>query len=177
MRNIAGAEGETEVARPQVGGQIGHHVVERWQPGHGLVGGVVEHGRYDFPSLQSGRYYVGIYNPNAAAVEFRMLIAFQYSLSPLERVTYTSADRGAIIPDDLTSYYSIAVTNGRTVADVKVGVRIDHPRLADLALHLVSPEGTRILLTENRGLSLGTNYGEGVPKDFIVPFNSAGHDQ
>ena len=39
----------------------------------------------------------------------------------------------------------------RIIADVKVGVRIDHPRVSDLALHLTSPQGSRILLAENRG--------------------------
>ncbi|HKQ37608.1 MAG TPA: S8 family serine peptidase [Verrucomicrobiae bacterium] len=136
-------------------------------------GGVVEHGRYDFPSLQSGRYHIGIYNPNNADVELRLFIAFQYSLSPIETTTYESG-ASTTIPDDLTTSFTMAVTNARTVAAVKVGVRIDHPRLSDLALHLVSPEGTRILLTENRGLSLGTNYGEGIPQSFVIPFTSNG---
>jgi subtilisin-like proprotein convertase family protein len=43
------------------------------------------------------------------------------------------------------------VTNDFLVGSVEVGVRIDHPRLADLDLHLVSPQGTRLLLSENRG--------------------------
>src|SRR5439155_13225566 len=136
-------------------------------------GGVVQYGRYDFPSLQSGRYSVGISNPNNFAVSFRLRIEFQYSLRPLETFSYIWAGNGRIL-DDLTTNFVIGVTNARTVADVKVGVRIDHPRLSDLVLHLVSPEGTRILLTENRGLSLGTNYGIGVPQDFIVPINSNG---
>ena len=38
-------------------------------------------------------------------------------------------------------------------------MRIDHPRLADLDLHLVSPQGTRLLLSENRG---HTNIAYGV---------------
>ena len=137
-------------------------------------GGVVEHGRYDFPSLRSGRYHIGIHNPNSAPVRFRIRIEFQYSLQPLELFSYTSTNAATIIPDDLTTNFVIGVTNSRNVADVKVGVRIDHPRLSDLVLHLVSPEGTRILLTENRGLSLGTNYGVGIPEDFIFPFASAG---
>jgi len=37
-----------------------------------------------FPSLQSGRYSVGISNPNNFAVSFRLRIEFQYSLRPLE---------------------------------------------------------------------------------------------
>jgi subtilisin-like proprotein convertase family protein len=138
-------------------------------------GGEVNHHRFDIPSLQSGRYHIGIFNPGTAAIRFRLRIEFEYSLRPLESFTYESSP-SAIIPDDLTTNFVIAVTNARNVADVKVGVRIDHPRLSDLVLHLVSPEGTRILLTENRGLSLGTNYGEGLPKNFIIPINSSGVD-
>jgi subtilisin-like proprotein convertase family protein len=137
-------------------------------------GGVVEHGRNDFPSLQSGRYHIGVHNPNSGPIRFRLRIVLQYGLRPLETFTYLSTNQPTQIPDDLRTNFVIGVTNARTVGDVKVGVRIDHPRLSDLVLHLVSPEGTRILLAENRGLMQGTNYGEGVPKDFIVPINSSG---
>jgi len=51
------------------------------------------------------------------------------------------------------------VTNDFLVGAVEVGVRIDHPRIADLDLHLVSPQGTRLLLSENRG---HTNIAYGV---------------
>ncbi len=51
--------------------------------------------------------------------------------------------------------------DAREIADVMVDVRIDHPRAADLSLHLVSPSGTRILLSENRGWGGATNYGSG----------------
>jgi len=45
----------------------------------------------------------------------------------------------------------LTVTNDFVVGSAEVGVRIDHPRIADLDLHLVSPQGTRLLLSENRG--------------------------
>ena len=53
----------------------------------------------------------------------------------------------------------LTVTNDFLVGVAEIGVRIDHPRLADLDLHLVSPQGTRLLLSENRG---HTNIAYGV---------------
>src|SRR5262249_9808682 len=47
----------------------------------------------------------------------------------------------------------------RQVEDVRVGVRIDDARASDLVLHLVSPQGTRVLLTENRGRTNTAGYG------------------
>ena len=55
----------------------------------------------------------------------------------------------------------------RGVADVKVGVRIDHPRVSDLTMHLVSPLGTRVLLSENRGGPDASGWGSG-PADLAT---------
>ena len=35
------------------------------------------------------------------------------------------------------------------------------PRLSDLSMHLVSPQGTRVLLAENRGQDINTGLGSG----------------
>ena len=53
----------------------------------------------------------------------------------------------------------LTLTNDFLVGSAEIGVQIDHPRLADLDLHLVSPQGTRLLLSENRGY---TNISYGV---------------
>jgi subtilisin-like proprotein convertase family protein len=54
------------------------------------------------------------------------------------------------------SVSAIEVTNVERILSVEVGVRIDHPRISDLTLRLVSPQGTSVLLDENRGgLSAG----------------------
>lgn len=139
-------------------------------------GGSVSHSRSDLPSLQSGRYHIGLFNPNTFPVRIRLLIEFQYSLRPLETFTYFSTNTPAVILDDVTTNFVIGVTNARDVADVKVGVRMDHDRLSDVVLHLISPEGTRILLSENRGQMTATNYGAGLPEEFVIPFNAAGDE-
>jgi subtilisin-like proprotein convertase family protein len=54
----------------------------------------------------------------------------------------------------------ITVTNTGTVADVNVRVRLNHTFDGDLELRLVHPDGTVVLLSDNRGGS-GDNYGTG----------------
>ncbi len=61
-----------------------------------------------------------------------------------------------VLTDDAVSASTILVTNLGTLVSVEAGVRIEHPRVSDLALTLVSPSGTRVLLAENRG-GLSTN--------------------
>ncbi|HAV62077.1 MAG TPA: hypothetical protein DCY13_06895, partial [Verrucomicrobiales bacterium] len=49
------------------------------------------------------------------------------------------------------------------IANLEVGFRIDHDRAADLSVFLTSPQGTRVLLAENRGRTNTLGYGEGGP--------------
>jgi hypothetical protein len=60
------------------------------------------------------------------------------------------------------------------VGDVKVGLRIDHPRISDLAISLISPRGTRVLLTENRGRTNTMGFGSSFSITNVVPVSSAG---
>ena len=53
--------------------------------------------------------------------------------------------------DDAVMYSSIRITNTLPIATIGVGLRVDHPRISDLVFHLISPDGTRYLLMENRG--------------------------
>ena len=130
---------------------------------------------YDDPPLQPGRYVIGVSNINDVSVTVRLRVEFQYGLKVLETAQYVSSGDSMPLLDDAITNSTIMVTNNRAIADVRVGVRIDHPRLSDLVLHLVSPSGTRILLSENRGgllandplapssLSAVTNFGFGSP--------------
>ncbi len=127
------------------------------------TGGSLAVGRYDLPPLQPGRYYIGVFNPNSGPVKFNLKVEFQYDLAPSETAYYVSSQPSLKLVDDALTNGVITVTNDRVVADVKVGVRIEHPRVSDLVLHLVSPQGTRILLSENRGGLEATNYGYGAP--------------
>ncbi len=123
-------------------------------------GGSLTLGLADFPPLVSpGRYFLLLCNPSASPVTGNLSFQFEFSLTPLGLLTFTTTNAPLTLRDDALLNSIINVSNNHRVVDVKVGVRIDHPRLSDLVLHLVSPQGTRVLLTEGRGGTNATNYG------------------
>ena len=119
--------------------------------------------RRDVPPLGPGQYFIGVHNPNQDPVQFqlrymierKLLIAAEQPFFPDNNELHK-----AIIDDALTRS-PIFVPDNRAVADVKVGLRIDHSRASDLTMHLVSPVGTRVLLSENRGGSDADGWGSG----------------
>ena len=119
--------------------------------------------KLDFPPLQAGRYFIGIYNPNAVAQTVRLVMQLTLDIDGLNPILYTSTNAIPIL-DDAVTYSSLWVTNGPVtnnpiIVRADVGVAINHPRVSDLALTLVSPEGKRILLYENRGGTSATGLG------------------
>jgi subtilisin-like proprotein convertase family protein len=110
----------------------------------------------DVPPLQPGTYYVGVLNPatNTLPQTF-FLIATILPVNPFG----TPVDFGASGPvpllDDAVTLSStnsnVAINTNLPIVSVNVGIRVDHPRISDLVFHLISPDGTRILLMENRG--------------------------
>lgn len=113
-------------------------------------GGVVTLGTRDVPPLSAGRYYIGIFNPNAASVNFNLRTRIEHSLSQSFSKSPT-VKTPAVLADDVVQFATNVVDDARPLTDVRVGVRIDHARLSDLALRLISPQGKKILLMENRG--------------------------
>ena len=102
------------------------------------------------PPLQPARYWVGLYNP--------YLIAGHVYLLAHARRLLTSVPPAGFIPptarpllDDAVTPDTIFITNTDQIASVNVGFVVDHPRISDLTFTLVSPDGQRILLMENRG--------------------------
>jgi subtilisin-like proprotein convertase family protein len=123
--------------------------------------GQVELTAYDSPPLNPGRYYIAVYNPNDIAVTFNYSQTLEYDLNPVRPYRFLSAGNEPIL-DDAVTYSTNHVGIHSHVVSAEVGVRIDHPRISDLVLTLISPQGTRVLLAENRG-QLDTNgYGTGV---------------
>ncbi len=106
-----------------------------------------------FPPLQPGRYFIGIFNPNNVAQTVHLTLRLDLSLTPIAPLTFSS---GGPVPikDDAVSYSAIDITNDFTnieIARAAIGVAIDHPRVSDLVLTLISPGGKRLLLFEERG--------------------------
>ncbi|PYJ03755.1 MAG: hypothetical protein DME25_11335, partial [Verrucomicrobia bacterium] len=102
------------------------------------------------PPLNAGQYLVRLCNqgPDTVAVPVRAsLVSDPNGAVP---VRFSSPGPTAIL-DDAVSLASINVSTSAPVVSLEVGVRVDHPRVSDLVLHLVSPNGTRVLLANNRG--------------------------
>ena len=117
--------------------------------------------RTDIPPLNPGQYFVGVYNPNPVAVEFHLIYNIERDLIIDAEQPYFAEEQEVPITDDAITKSTIFVADTRGVADVKVGLRIDHSRASDLTMHLVSPLGTRVLLSENRGGTEANGWGAG----------------
>ena len=136
-------------------------------------GGCVNLGRRDAPPLSAGRYFIGVFNPNSTPVTVRIRVFIERNLGVGSSLAYRSPE-GTVIFDDAMTNNIIRVPRNQLIAEVSVGVRIDHPRVSDLALVLRSPSGTRVLLAENRGGLNGENYGFGTLQTNVVPASSTG---
>ena len=136
-------------------------------------GGYLSLTKYDSPPLSPGRYYFSLYNPNASAQTVTVVYHITMDLDSIKPTLYTVAEVQPI-PDDLVSYAVQSVTNRDLVAAVEVGLRIEHPRVSDLAVTLVSPRGTRVLLVENRGYASTNGFGSDTLSTNVIPVDSSG---
>jgi subtilisin-like proprotein convertase family protein len=124
-------------------------------------GAVVTLGANDEPiPLQAGRYFVCLYNPGASPVSFHLVASFELGVG-LDFQRTLVGTNAVTIPDNGLITATVNVPVDKQVAEVQVAVRIDHPRSSDLVLHLISPQGTRVLLAENRGGTEERGFGAG----------------
>jgi subtilisin-like proprotein convertase family protein len=123
-------------------------------------GGSVSLGIRDEPPLVPGRYFVSVCNPNNVAVKYQIARFIEQDLDDqFNRTQRSDPLANGAVRDAATTESRIAVNDTRPVAAVEVGLRITHPRLSDLAVHLVNPQGQRMMVTENRGTTVGRAYG------------------
>jgi subtilisin-like proprotein convertase family protein len=114
------------------------------------AGGSLTVNKFVMPPLNAGDYVLRLCNAGPDMVTVSNVVLLGADPSPVPAVTYKSTNAVPIADDALTST-SLYVDRNAPVGSVDVGVRIVHPRISDLVLHLVSPSGTRVLLDENRG--------------------------
>jgi subtilisin family serine protease/subtilisin-like proprotein convertase family protein len=136
-------------------------------------GDCVEITRGGAPPLSAGRYHIGLYNPNPTVLNFNLRVFIFRDLGPAKPIRIRSAGSTALLDDAITNSY-IFVADRRQIADVKVGLRAKNTSDADLVFHLISPQGTRLLLMENRGGPWGTNIGAGVLVTNMLPRTDSG---
>ncbi len=136
-------------------------------------GSCVNLGLRDSPPLSAGRYHIGIFNPNATPVTANIKVFIERDLIGRNAIGYRSPASSGIFDDAVTNSI-IHVNRDSLIANLEVGVRIEHERVSDLALHLVSPKGTRVLLAENRGGPIAADYGFGNLQTNALPSTDSG---
>lgn len=123
---------------------------------------------FDVPPLQPGKYYFGIYNPNAVVQEVRIQVFIEVGLDGRDRRNLTMLGNEPVT-DDAVSYAYQWIDEDRRIAGLEVALAIDHPRVSDLVTHLISPKGKRILLVENRGGTDTNGFGGGTVFTNVFP--------
>jgi subtilisin-like proprotein convertase family protein len=108
---------------------------------------------FDVPPIEPGRYYVTLYNPAAIAQQYFILATL--GIGKVQPVDFTPTGPVPLLDDAvsyayITNYPGVGATN-ETIASIAVGIRVDHPRISDLVFTLISPDGSRYLLMQNRG--------------------------
>jgi subtilisin-like proprotein convertase family protein/subtilisin family serine protease len=121
----------------------------------------------DIPPLNAGRYFIGIYNPNPGPVDFRLTYELERNLVIDAEQPFFAGEKEVPITDFALTDSLVYVPDDRPISEAKVGIRLDHPRLSDLSLHLVSPQGTRLLLMEHRGRNNETGLGSGIGNELV----------
>ncbi|MEO6036046.1 MAG: proprotein convertase P-domain-containing protein, partial [Verrucomicrobiota bacterium] len=118
-------------------------------------------------------YSLRLFNDTAAPVTISGFVQFEINLTARSLQTFLPQGPIALLDDAVTNSI-IHVDRAGRVVSTEVSVRIDHPRVSDLVLHLISPDGSRILLAENRG-GLATNgYGISALTTNVSPPASSG---
>lgn len=114
----------------------------------------------DEPPLIPGRYFISVCNPNDVTVNYEIAGFIEKNLDDqFNRTLRSEPSENVTLTDAARTESTIVVNDTRPVSAIDVGLRITHPRLSDLAVHLVNPQGERMLLTENRGTTVATAYG------------------
>ncbi len=135
-------------------------------------GACMNYGLQDEPPLSAGRYFVGVYNPSATLpINIRLIVTVQRGLQT-DRTVVAANDNLMTLLDDATTNSFLFVTNRGFITSVEVDVRINHPRISDLALHLINPLGTKLLLAENRGRDTTNGYGVSISNVVVTNFIS-----
>jgi subtilisin-like proprotein convertase family protein len=106
--------------------------------------------QFTMPPLNAGDYVLRLCNQGPDTVTVSNLVLLTVDPNPVPTVTYKSTNGVPLAADAFTST-ALYVDRNAPVVSAGVGLRIVHPRISDLVLHLVSPSGTRVLLDENRG--------------------------
>ncbi len=133
----------------------------------------------DIPPLTPGRHYIQVLNLDSVSANYTLSATFTYDLAATAQRTTPQRSLVTITDDAQTATNQSEIIASATplpgtvfapglVAGVRVGVRIAHPRPADLVLRISNSERS-VLLSENRGgLVNQAGYGWGENENEII---------
>lgn len=102
------------------------------------------------PPLRPGVYNVISCNLGADPAEFTLQATSTLAPAPAVTNVYTSTNR-LLLTEGAVSDSSLFLTNSGSIVSAAVGVQLAHPRISDLVLSLIAPNGARVLLAAQRG--------------------------
>jgi subtilisin-like proprotein convertase family protein len=114
----------------------------------------------DVPPLTPGRYFVAVYNPNSFEICYRIRARLERGLDGSLTKVFNSGEVGDPLTDEALTESSVTVNDSRSVTAIGAGLRINHPRISDLEVRLVNPQGDRTVLVENRGRTSANAFGQ-----------------
>ncbi len=143
------------------------------------VGGGVTTDLNDIPPLLPGTTYsVRTCNLGLSPLTLNLRAFFGFSQNTVMPVVSTNTTQPVNILDDAVTDVFLTNDIHSIISSLDVGLLINDPRISDLAITLISPNGTRVLLFENRGgtstnglgtFNIITNY-------LMVPFYTNNFD-
>jgi subtilisin-like proprotein convertase family protein len=115
------------------------------------------------PALTGGRQFYGIYNDSGAPLTVHVLITISESDTP--NLILTEANNTPVsLQTDAHTQSQICLdsgffTNNQSLVSLQVGIMLTDTNLDDLAINIISPQGTSIQLIQNRGGTIASGLG------------------
>lgn len=128
---------------------------------------------YTAPPLRPGSYLLTLTNPCPSPVQAQLTATVLIEEAEVPRMRFNSR---AFLPlaDAGVTRAHIQVPVPGQLASLSVAARIQHPRLSDLLLTLISPNGTRVELIDHRGGLTTNGLGTDVAITNVTPISSSG---
>jgi subtilisin-like proprotein convertase family protein len=114
--------------------------------------------QFDTPPLTAGTYYVRLCNNGPDDITLFVKATILRN-SGAVAVSVPASTGPLNLQDDSVTYAHLDVTNHMTISDLNVGLLLNDPRISGLAITLISPNGTRVLLFQNRGAASTNGLG------------------
>jgi subtilisin-like proprotein convertase family protein len=125
------------------------------------IGGEVTIDQTDLPPLLVGTYRVHICNLAQTDITLHIRAVFGFSLNTIRPVLTDSLLAPVPILDNAVTDVFLTNNVHDIISSLDVGLLLSDRRVSDLAITLISPNGTRVLLFDNRGAFTTNGLGIG----------------